>query len=121
MQEKAVIIKLLCNKTSTFSVLYTGNVTLRGEGCVEALYGCPKHGGPADGHINTTHGRYFLDNYKPAQHDEKICMLRALQLWRYCGSSHNYPVTTIYLQTGICHLYNMYTLCYNIHLYFRLM
>ncbi|XP_060569894.1 uncharacterized protein LOC132728288 [Ruditapes philippinarum] len=78
----------------------TGNVTIRGEGCVEAWYGCPKHGGPADGHVNLTHGRYFHDNYKPAQTSEKICLERAVQIWRYCGSSTNYPITTVYLPTG---------------------
>ncbi|XP_053375482.1 uncharacterized protein LOC128547282 [Mercenaria mercenaria] len=77
----------------------TGNATLGGEGCFMAWYGCPKHGGPADGHVNTTYGRYVRDG-SPRATNEAGCLSRAKDFWRYCGSSPYYPVTAIYLPTG---------------------
>ena len=32
-------------------MIFTGATTIVGDGCFYAWYGCPKHGGPADGHI----------------------------------------------------------------------
>ncbi|XP_053375483.1 uncharacterized protein LOC128547283 [Mercenaria mercenaria] len=77
----------------------TGNATIGGEGCVAAWYGCPKHGGPADGHLNTTNGRYFHDGSQRTPGQEG-CLRRSLDIWRWCGASSNYPVTSIYLPTG---------------------
>ncbi|XP_053376465.1 uncharacterized protein LOC128547521 [Mercenaria mercenaria] len=77
----------------------TGAATLGGTGCMTALYGCPNHGGPADGHANTTYGKYQHDYGKYSQ-DEKGCLANARNIWHWCGSSPNYPVTNIYLPTG---------------------
>lgn len=67
-----------------------------------AKYGCPKHGGPADGHVLHT-GSIVRDHYGE-QHggatDEEKCLSRALPQWVYCGSSRNHPITSIYRPTG---------------------
>lgn len=67
-----------------------------------ARYGCPLHGGPEDGHVNTT-VHVFRDGYAEnhgAKFDEQNCISRAAGTWRYCGSSINHPVTYIYRPTG---------------------
>jgi len=46
-----------------------------------AIYGCPQHGGPADGHADL-HGKIYRDTYAEqhngAAHDEEACLGRAL-------------------------------------------
>jgi len=68
-----------------------------------AIYGCPRHGGPADGHADL-HGKIYRDTYAEqhngAAHDEEACLGRALPQWRSCGSFTNRPVTSIYRPTG---------------------
>lgn len=68
-----------------------------------AEWGCPKHGGPEDGHVLTT-GRIVRDVYaeehQDADHDESKCLGRARAQWVYCGSYRNHPITSIYGPTG---------------------
>lgn len=78
---------------------FQGSATIGGHGCMIATYGCPKHGGPADGHLNTTSGRYQVVGQ--AHPGEDYCLIRARDFWYYCGASPNYPVTSVYLPTGI--------------------
>ncbi|XP_060569893.1 uncharacterized protein LOC132728287 [Ruditapes philippinarum] len=78
----------------------TGATTLRGEGCMTATYGCPKHGGPVDNHPNSTLGKYQNDYIGDQTHTEHGCLKRAFNIWHYCGSSSQYPVTNVYLKTG---------------------
>lgn len=78
----------------------TGATTLGGDGCMTAMYGCPKHGGPVDGHANMTFGKYQRDYNGERSHDEEGCLAHAVNIWRYCGSSPNYPITNVYLPTG---------------------
>jgi hypothetical protein len=78
--------------------IQSGAATLGGSGCMRATYGCPKHGGPIGVHGNTTLGAYQNDN---GFHSEKSCLGHALGYWRYCGSNPKYPITYIYLPTGI--------------------
>ena len=54
-----------------------------------AMYGCPKHGGPAYGHALHT-GSIYRDQYGEkhggATYEEK-CLSRSHDQWTYCGSS----------------------------------
>lgn len=80
----------------------TGATTIVGDGCFYAWYGCPKHGGPADGHI--VPGKFSRDSWAEqhynASHNEEACLKRALSTWEYCGSNKNHPVTSVYRPTG---------------------
>ncbi|XP_053396026.1 uncharacterized protein LOC128556126 [Mercenaria mercenaria] len=81
----------------------SGATRLAGDGCFMAFYGCPKHGGPADGHVLHTgkiNRDYFAEQHQNAAHDEDKCLTRAVAQWRYCGSSRNHPITSIYRPTG---------------------
>lgn len=81
-----------------------GATALSGDGCFMAEWGCPKHKGPADGHIVTT-GHIFRDTYAEqnvgAAMDEGACLRRAIAQWRYCGSYSNHPITSIFRPTGL--------------------
>jgi hypothetical protein len=80
-----------------------GATRLAGDGCFMAKYGCPKHGGPTDGHVLHT-GNIFRDTYAEqhgAATDEEKCLSRAIAQWVYCGSSSNHPITSIYRPTGM--------------------
>ncbi|KAL4218343.1 hypothetical protein ACF0H5_023080 [Mactra antiquata] len=81
----------------------TGATTFAGDGCFIAEYGCPNHGGPADGHAITT-GKIYRDETAEKQYNastnETNCLSQALTRWKYCGSSPNHPVTMIYRPTG---------------------
>ncbi|KAL4218344.1 hypothetical protein ACF0H5_023081 [Mactra antiquata] len=81
----------------------TGATTFAGDGCFIAEYGCPQHGGPADGHAITA-GKIYRDVTAEQQYNastnETNCLSQALTRWKYCGSSPNHPVTMIYRPTG---------------------
>ncbi|XP_045203138.2 uncharacterized protein LOC123556462 [Mercenaria mercenaria] len=93
------------HKNEQVAAIYgpSGATRLVGDGCYMAMYGCPKHGGPADGHILHT-GKIYRDIYaeqhQNATHDEEKCLSRAIAQWTYCGSPRNHPVTSIYRPTG---------------------
>lgn len=68
-----------------------------------ALYGCPKHGGPSDGHQLTTDKLYrdiWAEQHQNASHKEEKCLSRAHAQRAFCGSSMNHPVTAIYRPSG---------------------
>ncbi|XP_052790405.1 uncharacterized protein LOC128224561 [Mya arenaria] len=81
----------------------SGATTLAGDGCYMAMYGCPQHGGPADGHAVAT-GKIYRDGYaeqhQGAATDEGACLSRSIAQWRYCGSYANHPITSIFRPTG---------------------
>ncbi|KAH3692090.1 hypothetical protein DPMN_193901 [Dreissena polymorpha] len=80
----------------------SGAMTLAGDGCFMSRYGCPNHGGPADGHLLTT-GIIYRDTYAESHggaNSEESCLSRAHGTWTYCGSFANHPVTSIYRPTG---------------------
>lgn len=78
-------------------------MTLAGDGCFAASYGCPKHGGPADGHA-LANGKLeravWVEQHVDGARNETQCLTFALRQWRYCGSSPNHPFTFIYRPTG---------------------
>ena len=74
----------------------SGATTIGGNTCFIAQYGCPNHGGPADGSAQTN-GSVHRDGN---DHSEEQCLNRALQIWRYCGSYRNHPFTAVYGPTG---------------------
>lgn len=77
-------------------------MTYAGDGCFNAMYGCPRHGGPADGHVipGKITRDYAAKRRQNGSHDEEGCLAHALQLWNYCGSNVNHPVTSIFRPTG---------------------
>ena len=81
---------------------YTGATTFAGDGCFMARYGCPKHGGPSNGHV--TNGKIFRDVYAEQHsngtYDQAKCLARASAQWIWCGSHPNHPVTSLFRPTG---------------------
>lgn len=65
-------------------------MTLGGDDCYFAWYGCPKLG-------QASRGRFDRNGAK----DEATCLSRAIAQWRYCGSNPSFPVVSIYSPTGI--------------------
>ncbi|CAC5376561.1 unnamed protein product [Mytilus coruscus] len=82
-----------CGTGADFAVIYgpTGAMTLGGDDCYFAWYGCPKLG-------EASRGRFQVD--KNCAKDEATCLSRAVAQWRYCGSNPSFPVFSIYSPTG---------------------
>lgn len=101
--EKACLSKVAtmvtkCGQNSAFAVIYgpTGAMTLGGEGCFFAQYGCPKFGDHNTGFIRDS----YAEKTQNAAHDENACLSRAFPQWIYCGGNYTYPYTSIYRPTG---------------------
>lgn len=76
-------------------------MTLGGNaGCFFADFGCPDHNHhlPKTGNI---YHDYYAERAQNASHVQQNCLLRPLAQYRYCGSHENYPITSIFLPTGI--------------------
>ncbi|XP_071177689.1 uncharacterized protein [Mytilus edulis] len=84
-------MKQQCGTGADFAVIYgpTGAMTLGGDDCYFAWYGCPKLG-------QASRGRFDRNGAK----DEATCLSRAIAQWRYCGSNPSFPVVSIYSPTG---------------------
>ncbi|KAL3858274.1 hypothetical protein ACJMK2_012870 [Sinanodonta woodiana] len=75
----------------------TGAMTVGGDGCFVADYGCPAHGSSNSGRIyRDTNAEQQLN----ASTNEEACLSRAYSLWLDCGSNDKYPVTSIFRPTG---------------------
>ena len=80
-------------------------MTLGGDGCYFAQYGCPKHGIHRVGFIRDV----WAEAHQNAANDEQACLSRALSQWIYCGSSLSSPIVSIYRPTGnILHITSLY-------------
>ncbi|KAL4224002.1 hypothetical protein ACF0H5_017459 [Mactra antiquata] len=93
------------NKNAQVAAIYapTGATTIAGDGCFAAYYGCPNHGGPADGRklsTGTLDRQEWVEQHANGAHNESACLAYALKQWVYCGSSRNHPWTFIYRPTG---------------------
>ncbi|XP_071134151.1 uncharacterized protein [Mytilus edulis] len=87
-----------CGNGSSFAVIFgpTGAMTLGGDGCYFATYGCPRVKSMASGFIRDS----WAEQHVNGAHDESACLSRALPQWRYCGSDPAYPLASIYKPTG---------------------
>ncbi|XP_063448979.1 uncharacterized protein LOC134728334 [Mytilus trossulus] len=87
-----------CGNGAEFSIIYgpTGAMTVGGEGCFFAWYGCPR--------VGLYRSRIERDNWAERHvngaYDEKACLNRAFPQWRYCGLNTSYPVVSIFKPTG---------------------
>ncbi|CAC5401409.1 unnamed protein product [Mytilus coruscus] len=87
------VMRQQCGTGADFAVIYgpTGAMTLGGDGCYFAWYGCPKLG-------EESRGRFQYD--RNGAKNEATCLSRAIAQWRYCGSNPSFPVVSIYSPTG---------------------
>ncbi|KAK3585346.1 hypothetical protein CHS0354_004616 [Potamilus streckersoni] len=90
----------VCGSTPNHPVIAiygrTGAMTLGGDGCFFADYGCPAHG-------SSNRGQIYRDTYAEqhlnASTNEEACLSRAYNQWQYCGGSDKYPITSIFRPT----------------------
>ncbi|KAK7483369.1 hypothetical protein BaRGS_00025309, partial [Batillaria attramentaria] len=68
-------------------------MTLGGDGCFFAEYGCRSE------HIGF-HRDSYAEQHEGAATSEAACLRRAAPQWRYCGSNADRPVTSVYRPTG---------------------
>ena len=82
--------------------IFAGAMTYGGEGCFVSTYGCPKHSGPADGHVvpGVLYRDGFAEKTRNASHDQEQCLARAHDIWTYCGSNPNHTVTMVFMPNG---------------------
>ncbi|CAG2195127.1 unnamed protein product [Mytilus edulis] len=87
-----------CGNGSSFAVIFgpTGAMTLGGDGCYFATYGCPRVKSMASGFIRDA----WAEQHVNGAHEESACLSRALPQWRYCGSDPAFPLASIYKPTG---------------------
>ncbi|XP_052072859.1 uncharacterized protein LOC127710942 [Mytilus californianus] len=87
-----------CGKGAEFSIIFgpTGAMTVGGEGCFFAWYGCPR--------VGLYRTRIERDNWAERHvngaYDEQACLNRARPQWNYCGHNTSYPVVNIFKPTG---------------------
>ncbi|XP_052088855.1 uncharacterized protein LOC127725717 isoform X2 [Mytilus californianus] len=79
-----------------YNVSQTGAMTLGGDGCYFATYGCPRVKSMASGFFRDS----WAEQHVNGAHDESACLSRALPQWRYCGSDPAFPMASIYKPTG---------------------
>ncbi|XP_063404586.1 uncharacterized protein LOC134688049 [Mytilus trossulus] len=87
-----------CGNGSSFAIIFgpTGAMTLGGNGCYFATYGCPRVKSMASGFIRDA----WAEQHVNGAHDESACLSRALPQWRYCGNDPAFPLASIYKPTG---------------------
>ena len=77
-------------------IVFIGAMTLGGDGCYFAQYGCPSHGSHNVGFYRDV----WAEQHQNAAHDESSCLSRAHAQWLYCGGSSSSPIVSIYKPTG---------------------
>ncbi|XP_055957950.1 uncharacterized protein LOC126824537, partial [Patella vulgata] len=85
-------------KNQPVTVVYgpTGAMTMGGDGCFFAYYGCSNHHYNYIGFERDT----WAEQNDNAANDEEKCLRRAANQWVYCGKDRQGTVTSIYRPTG---------------------
>ncbi|KAK6189983.1 hypothetical protein SNE40_001939 [Patella caerulea] len=85
-------------KNQPVTVVYgpTGAMTMGGDGCFFAYYGCSSHHYHHVGFERDT----WAEQNDNAANDEEKCLKRAAIQWVYCGKDRQGTVTSIYRPTG---------------------
>ncbi|ESO97359.1 hypothetical protein LOTGIDRAFT_231552 [Lottia gigantea] len=84
------------NKPITAVYGPTGAMTIGGDGCFFAAYGCPKHNDNRVGFMRDT----YAEQHDGGDTNEEACLKRAAGQWAWCGKDRDKPYTSIFRPTG---------------------